>query len=395
MEHNMTPKQLKEYRIKLFRDAASFKKPERVPHFANVVTWKIFDAGYTLDQAFNDFSVMEKCVTHFLDTYTVDAIIDVGIRNQFNITNAFSKAQAHYYYDENCVGVHDHSYCTADDLDEYLENRDKFIWEKALPAKYSDWNDRPLSVWQSTFDEYLKYLKYIFRISSVTGKQYGIPSNAPNNPMSGKIEFGIEHLIEAALGIKQLSIAMRRNPDKIKRFVDTWDEREIKPAIAKIRSGKDGPNLKYCFDSSIVMLAHNILNPKQFEEYYWPRLEPLLAAYAEKKKNIRIYTEGSIGRYAEYFKGIPKGTLTFHVENDDPFELRELLPNVAIMGGLSTRMLSEGTPEECVGYARRLIDELGRDGGFILSQGKMLSYRSDATRENFRAVCEFANSYYL
>ena len=238
-------------------------------------------------------------------------------------------------------------------------------------------------------------MKYIFHISSVTGKQYGLPSNAPNNPMVGKIEFGIEHLMETALGIKQLSIMMRRNPEKIKHFVDTWDEREVRPAINKILAGKDGPNLKYCFDSSIVMLAHNILNPKQFEEYYWPRLEPLLKAYAAKKKNVRIYTEGSIGRYAEYFKDIPKGTLTFHIENDDPFELRKLLPNVAIMGGLSTELLGSGTPDECVAYTRRLFEELGSEGGFILSQGKMLSFRNDAKSENLKAVCDFVSDYYL
>ena len=41
----MDPKQLKADRIQLYRDAANFKKTDRIPHFANVVTWKVFDAG--------------------------------------------------------------------------------------------------------------------------------------------------------------------------------------------------------------------------------------------------------------------------------------------------------------------------------------------------------------
>lgn len=394
MEKGMNAKQLARYRIGLFRDAANFRQPQRVPHFANVVTWKIYDAGYTLKEAFGDFSVMEKVVRHFLDTYTVDATIDLGIRNQFNVTETFSDT-SNYYYTEEGVGIHDHSYCTAESLDEYLSDTDKYLWEKALPAKFDDWYEKPQSVWQQTFDEYLKYLKYILKIGSVAKKEYGIPSGAPNNPMRGKIEFGIEHLLESALGIKQLSLAMRREPDAILRFVKGWDERQVKPAIEKILSGKEGPDMHYCFDSSLVMLSHNILNKAQFEQYYWPSLEPLLQAYAKKKKNIRIYTEGSIARHAEYFKDIPKGVLTFHLDSDDPFELRQLLPNATIMGGLSTELLDNGTPEHCVERAKQLIDGLGRDGGFILSEGKMLSYKNDAKRENLLAVCDFANAYYL
>ena len=65
------------------------------------------------------------------------------------------------------------------------------------------------------------------------------------------------------------------------------------------------------------------------------------------------------------------------------------------MGGLTTELLSNGTPEECVAYTKRLCDELGKDGGFILSEGKMLSYRNDSKRENYKAVCDFVNSYRL
>ena len=58
----MDAKQLKAERVQLFRDAANFKKTDRIPHFANVVTWKVFDAGYTLDQAMTNFEVLEETV---------------------------------------------------------------------------------------------------------------------------------------------------------------------------------------------------------------------------------------------------------------------------------------------------------------------------------------------
>ena len=383
---------LKQYRIQLFRDAANFKKNERIPYFANVVTWKVFDAGHTLDEAMTNFDVMRECVVHFLDNYPVDGLMDTGIRNQFNVTEAFG-TPGYYYYDKEVVGIHDHAHCTVDTLDEFLADPDRYIWEKVLPEKYGDaWYEKDKAVWKRTFQEYLKYTMFILKMGSLTGKTYGIPSLAPNNPMSGTINFAVEELEANLLGIKQLSLAMRRDPDKLLRFIDGWDAQKIQPVIDKVKSG-DGPNYKYCFDASILMLAHNIMNTKQFEKFYWPHFKELLDAYAEKGMNVRIFTEGSIARFTDYFKDYPKGTLTFHIENDDPFEIREKLPNVCIMGGMTTELMANGTPDECVARAELLCNELGKEGGFILSEGKMVSYRNDAKRENVKAVSEFMRDY--
>ena len=389
----MNGKELKAQRVQLFRDAANFKKTERIPHFANVVTWKVFDAGHTLDEAMTNFEVMEKCVLHFLDKYPVDAILDVGIRNQFNVPEAFGEG-SYNYYDKEVVGIHDHAHCSVDTLQEYLDDPTKYAWEVILPKKYGeDWEKKTTAVWKKTFSEYLKYTKFILHMAKVMDR-YGLPGLSPNNPMKGAVVPAVETLMSDLLGIQQLSIAMRRNADLLDAFIERWEKERMEPIYEKIRASK-GPDYKYCFDSSILMLAHTVMNPKQFERFYWPYLKKLLDTYAEKGMNIRIFTEGSILRFADYFKDYPKGLLTFHLEQDDPFEFRKALPNVAIMGGMTTDLLSGGTPEECVAYAKRLCDELGQDGGFIFSENKMLSYRNDARSENMLSVCRFVDEYRL
>ena len=389
----MDGKQLKAQRVKLFRDAANFKKTDRVPHFANVVTWKVFDAGHTLDEAMTNFDLMEKCVLHFLDKYPVDSILDVGIRNQFNVTEAFGEG-SYYYYDKEVVGIHDHAHCTVETLQEYMDDPTRYAWEVILPKKYGEaWENKTTEVWKKTFSEYLKYTKFVLHMAKVMDR-YGLPGLSPNNPMKGAVVPAVETLMSDLLGIQQLSIAMRRNGDLLDAFIERWEKERMEPIYAKIRKAK-GPDDVHCFDSSILMLAHTVMNKKQFERFYWPYLKKLLDVYAEKKMNVRIFTEGSILRFAEYFADYPKGLLTFHLEQDDPFEFRKALPNVAIMGGMTTDLLSNGTSEECVAYAKRLCDELGRDGGFIFSENKMLSYRNDAKPENMLAVCNFVNEYRL
>ena len=379
-------------RVRLFRSAARFTKPERVPYLSAAVTWKVFDAGESLPQALTDFTVMERCNRHFLDTYPVDALLDIGIRNQFNVTEAFG-SQGYYYYTEDTVGIRDHAFCTPETLEEYLEDPDRFIWTKVLPEKYGeDWAKKDLSVWKKTYAAYWAYTRFILRMSSVVSS-YGLPSMAPNNPMKGAIRFGIEELLANVLGLKQLSLTMRRDPALIEHFCQTWDAQYIDPLVEKVRAGK-GPNEKYCFDASVMLLANNFLNPKQFERFYWPSLKKLLDAYAEKGMNVRLFTEGSVLRFADYFKDYPKGTLTFHLEQDDPFAFRAVLPNVAIMGGMTTDLLANASPEACVAHAEKLIRELGEEGGLILSENKMLSYRNDAKSENLAAVCRFVRDYH-
>ena len=144
MSNKKEAKALAEERAGLFRNQSAFIPTKRIPHFASAVTWKIFDAGYTIDEAITDHKVMERCVRHFLDKYYVDGMIDVGIRNQFEVMEAFG-SDGYYYYTPDAVGVHDHHYCKTDELMEYLDDPVKYAWTKILPKKYGDeWANKSL-----------------------------------------------------------------------------------------------------------------------------------------------------------------------------------------------------------------------------------------------------------
>ena len=392
MSSKKEAKALAAERAKLFRDQSAFVPTSRIPHFASAVTWKIFDAGHTIDEAITNHEVMEKCVRHFLDTYYVDGLIDTGIRNQFEVMKAFG-SDGYYYYTPEVVGVHDHHYCKVDELMEYLDDPVKYAWTKILPQKYGDeWANKSMDTWKKTFKEYLSYTMFVIHMAGVSGS-YGIPVTAPNNPSKGAIDFGMEVLMANLLGMKELSLALRRSADKIEEFVKEFDRQHIDPVVEKALAS-DGPNPKYAWDASTMMLVHNILSPPQFERFYLPSLKKLYDAYESKDQHVRVFTEGKILGFKDYFKDYKKGTLTFHVEQDDPYEFRKELSNVAFMGGLSTVLLSEGSPDECINTAKKLCDELG-GGGLIISENKMMSYRNDCNSDNYLALCNFLRDYRL
>ena len=109
---------------------------------------------------------------------------------------------------------------------------------------------------------------------------------------------------------------------------------------------------------------------------------------------VRLFMEGSSKPFWDHFQDYKKGIITMHPETDDPFEMRKALPNCAILGGMTVELLGRGTPQECVDRTKELIDGLGAfDGGFVLSQDKMVTFKNDARPENLKAVSDFVLNY--
>ena len=96
-------------------------------------------------------------------------------------------------------------------------------------------------------------------------------------------------------------------------------------------------------------------------------------------------------RFANNFTEVKKGSAIMHLELDNLTEMRKLIPNMPLAGGMTTDLLGYSTPEACVEKARTLINELGE--GFLMSQNKMLSFKNDCKRENLLAVNNFIKEY--
>jgi uroporphyrinogen-III decarboxylase len=62
------------------------------------------------------------------------------------------------------------------------------------------------------------------------------------------------------------------------------------------------------------------------------------------------------------------------------------------MGSVPNIQLLAGTPEDVRATCRRLIDTLGRDGGYIMDTAFMLD---EARPENLKAMIDFTKEYGL
>ena len=365
----------------LFDDCIAFRKPERIPTISNVYTWKILDSGYKLSEAMLDFDIMEEIVCGFHERYQFDSYLDLGTRNMLKHTREMGEAFYVIDDEDEAVNFFDHVLMEEDEYGEFTEDPKAFYWKMFL-RKYPN----------ATKEQVVKTIGHFLEFSSFGNKMRDKFIESYSCPgvfsIMGVALNPFENVFQTYRGIKEISLDMRMRGNELKELLDMLYETELEP---RMKGGLQSQEDFYICDMYTAMLGHSIMSLKQFEEYYWPYLKKTLDATVAAGKTIYIYTESNILRFAEYFQDIPKGTVVLHPELDDLFELREKLPNVCLVGGMKTELLGYGTREECVDYAKRLIDGLGE--GFIMSQDKMISFRNDATRENLLAVNEFVRSY--
>ena len=270
--------------------------------------------------------------------------------------------------------------------------RSKFIWEKGMAKKYDWWTDpeKAFDIVQNAINARNGYFAFSGKINKICDEEYGLPSYArPVMPPS----IPIENIFSYIRGFKGMALDMRRAPEKLGKLLETLEQMNFRPQLEAIKKPDPGMDMSVAWDFATTMLCQNFMNLKQWDMYYWPLFKQFIDVIEEKDCTFSIFTEGAIMRFADYFNDYKKGTLTFMLEMDDPFEFRKTFPKCAIVGGMDNVLLGGGTKEECLDLAKKLCEELGGEGGYIMTQTKIGTFRADGKRENVLAVCDYVRNY--
>lgn len=379
----------KKDRIEMFRDAAAFRTPKRIPMFANNSTWHLIDQGIDFNVAMHDWNVMYDSCCKYHEMYGFDCYKQPGGRNPVKIGEAMDASE--YIITEDQVNALDRVQIADGEFDEYLADPKKYVWEKSLPAKSKlASTDKAWDAIRKAAIELMAFQEYTARMAKTMYDAYDLPME---NRYPVNTRPGFNPVMNNLRGIKNVSIDLRRNYSKVKEASLMQEEGRFE--VIENYCKDTAPNENAAFDFSSGMMAHSILNRKQFEDLMWSFYRKYFDLLEKYNKTTTLTVQAEMLRFADFFRDIPKGIIVMGHEMDDAYEIRKALPNICIMGGMSIAYLGQATPEECVDYAKRLIEDLGRDGGFVMSTTKILTYRNDCRRENQLAVNEFVRNYTL
>lgn len=135
--------------------------------------------------------------------------------------------------------------------------------------------------------------------------------------------------------------------------------------------------------------------PAVFERFWWPYTRQIVDAFWSEGIVTMFHLDQCWDKNISYFRELPRGSAVLAFDSTtDIFAARRILgDHLCLWGDVSASLLSIGKPEEVSDYCKRLIDEVGADGGFILGSG--CSVPPDVRPENFRSMIETGRTHEL
>jgi uroporphyrinogen-III decarboxylase len=133
--------------------------------------------------------------------------------------------------------------------------------------------------------------------------------------------------------------------------------------------------------------------PDIFEQFEWPYLQRYVDAFLSEGLTPWFHFDTDWGLNLPYLKQLPKGKCVCDLDSmTDIFKAKEVLGgHMCISGDVPASLLTLGTPEDVREYCQRLIDQVGKGGGFFLTTG--CECPVDAKFENVKAMVDTAKSY--
>ncbi len=130
---------------------------------------------------------------------------------------------------------------------------------------------------------------------------------------------------------------------------------------------------------------------KQFETFYWPGLKKIILTLIDEGLTPCIFWEGFYDSRLEYLAELPKGKILGLFDRTDVFKAKEILGDtMCIAGNMPISMLQTGTPQQVKDYAKKLIDVVGKGGGFVMSSASVMD---EADPELVKVWKDFTKEY--
>ncbi|MBW1849566.1 MAG: cobalamin-dependent protein [Deltaproteobacteria bacterium] len=130
-----------------------------------------------------------------------------------------------------------------------------------------------------------------------------------------------------------------------------------------------------------------------FERFEWPFLQRYVDAFVSEGITPWLHFDTDWIMNLPYLKELPKGKCICDLDGTtDIFKAKEILKgHMCISGDVPASLLTLGKPEEVEEYCKKLIDEVGDGGGFMLTTG--CECPIDVKPENLRAMVDTGRSY--
>lgn len=410
----MNAQELYNQRMTRVLDAVALKKPDRVPLIPQPEAFPIFYAGLTMQECMEDYYKVGPALDKFYRDFPEidlgwgpsliypDAVMDAcGIEWLRWPGHGIDEPHQMYQFIEG-------EYMKTDEYDAFIEDPTHYIQSTWIPRCFSklkglenlrlrdsiwmNWMGSfaafnsedvlsALDALKKTAEELIKWFTYIGEYEDKLANEMGWPIAVGANAFAPFDQLG-----DTMRGTVNVMIDILERPEKVLAAVEKLIPISIEIPVSLCKA--NGRRFVWFWLHKGV---DQFMSDEQFKTFYWPGLKAQIEALVAEDLIPVVYCEGSYNDRLEVIRDVPKGKVIYDFEMVDMFRAKEVLGDVAcIAGNVPNAMLAYGSAEEVDEYCKKLIQGVGKDGGFILDAGALID---NAKPENLRAMFESVDKY--
>lgn len=189
------------------------------------------------------------------------------------------------------------------------------------------------------------------------------------------------------------SMDLRRCPDKVTGVLKAISKDLTQDGIDSMRRAPSPPSGLPGIMMACERGSGAYYNLKTFEQFVWPYMQETINAWVDEGYVVTLHLDTNWTKNFPYFLDLPKKKCIAMLDStSDIFKAKEILgDHMCIMGDVPASLSTLGTVEEMDAYCKRLIEVVGKGGGFILGTG--CAVPPDTKLENFKAMINSAKKY--
>lgn len=381
---------LYEERKNRYKTALELGKPDKVPIAMFLSEFIAKYAGYTLQEIYYDLDKNVDSVNKFLQDFDLDAIPGVPslwwAAAHDAVGAKYLKFAGRELEENTQFQYHEDAYMLPEDYDVFIENPTEWILNNYLPRIHKEFAEpgsyrANLSLIKGTYGMFAQ-LNAMQQSWQTWGRDYGA---VPIYTGISKAPF--DTLADTLRGLTGIMLDLYSRPEKVKEAVEVLVDHNVFFGMATSAGDTEFPAFMPLHRGS-----YPFLNPKQWNEFYWPTLKRVIETLWKNGKRTLFFAEGNWTPYLEQIAELPEKSIVFHVDSTDMKKAKEVLGGrFCLSGNVPNTMLAFGKPEEVKDYVKWLIDEYAADGGFIIGTAAVV--QNDAKTENVQAIVEAAREY--
>ncbi len=394
-----SPQELLAERKRRIYDTIALKPTDSVPLFLPISCLGAKYGGITIKEAFENtpkwHDINERLVLEYQPDFFMGPV-GYDMETGTILGTKLNRWPGHGVDDNTPFQFVEGEYMRAEEYDEFLDNPADFIMRKYLPRVYSGLegfqNMPPITsmltgggpVMAFSNPAVVNSLKTILAAVESSKKRIGAMfSFGPRMEAFGFPSiFGMgsmapfDVISDFLRGLKGATLDMYRYPDKLLAV-----EGKILPLllgapgadIGISRSGSmPGGTLGF---SPLHRGSDGFMSVKNFEKFYWPGLKAVILDMIKRGIIPFMFFEGTWDQRLEYLADLPKGKILGWFDRTNLFRAKEIIGNtMCICGDMPSSLLQTGTPQQVKDYAKKLIDVVGKGGGFIMGSNCGLDY---------------------